>query len=162
MQSTAFLCSYGMWSGRCVNCSLSGSGSQLVYGRALTKTDKTPYFGQNPSGFNKRYDGWSYESKLSTPIRHTFYWCSKLHLAHNRAINIKNIRQATTNNIGYSNSLRASGCFLCLSVFVKALPYTHIIFTDKLQFILSYNIAMSDIIILLTDSLADSHTETTK
>ncbi|WP_299269637.1 hypothetical protein, partial [uncultured Prevotella sp.] len=49
-----------------------------------------------------------------------------------------------------------------LSVFVKALPYTHIIFTDKLQFILSYNIAMSDIIILLTDSLADSHSETTK
>ena len=131
-------------------------------GRALTKTDKTPSCGQNPSGFNKRNDVWSYESKLSTPIRHSFYWCSKLHLAHNRAINIKNIRQATTNNIGYSNSLRASGCFLCLSVFVKALPYTHIIFTDKLQFILSYNIAMSDIIILLTDSLADSHTETTK
>ena len=37
------------------------------------------------------YDVWSYESKLSTPIRHTFYWCSKLHLAHKRAINIKNI-----------------------------------------------------------------------
>ena len=80
-------------------------------GRALTKTDKTPYCGQNPPGFNKRNDVWSYESKLSPPIRHSFYWCSKLHFALNRAINIKNIRQATTNNIGYSNSLRASGCF---------------------------------------------------
>ena len=52
------------------------------------------------------------------PIHHTFYWCSKLHFALNRAINIKNIRQATTNNIGYSNSLRASGCFLCLSPYI--------------------------------------------
>ena len=60
-------------------------------GRALTKTDKTPYCGQNPPGFNKRNDVWSYESKLSPPIRHSFYWCSKLHFAHNRAINIKNI-----------------------------------------------------------------------
>ena len=34
----------------------------------------------------------AFESKLSTPIRHTFYWCSKLHFANNRAINIKNIR----------------------------------------------------------------------
>ena len=92
--------------------------SLFVYGRALTKTYKTPYCGPNPLGFNKRYGVWSYESKLSTPIRHTFYWCSKLHLAHNRAINIKNIRQATTNNIGYSNSLRASGCFLCLSPYM--------------------------------------------
>ena len=87
-------------------------------GRALTKTDKTPYCGQNPPGFNKRNDVWSYESKLSPPIRHSFYWCSKLHFALNRAINIKNIRQATTNNIGYSNSLRASGCFLCLSPYI--------------------------------------------
>ena len=87
-------------------------------GRALTKTDKTPYRGQNPTGFNKRNDVWSYESKLSPPIRHSFYWCSKLHFALNRAINIKNIRQATTNNIGYSNSLRASGCFLCLSPYM--------------------------------------------
>ena len=84
-------------------------------GRALTKTDKTPYCGQKHSGFNKRYYVWSYESKLSTPIRNTFYWCSKLHLVHNRAINIKNIWLATTNNIEDSNSLRASGCFLCLS-----------------------------------------------
>ena len=80
-------------------------------GRALTKTDKTPYCGQKHSGFNKRYYVWSYESKLSTPIRHYFYWCSKLHLAHNRAINIKNIWLATTNNIEDSNSLRASSCF---------------------------------------------------
>ena len=80
-----------MGDGAGANCCLSGKGFQLVYGRALTKTDKTPYCGQNPSGFNKRYDVWSYESKLSTPIRHTFYWCSKLHLTHNRAINIKNI-----------------------------------------------------------------------
>ena len=100
------------------NCSLSGRVFLLVYGRTFTKNDKTPYCGQNPSGFNKRYGVWSYESELSTPIRHTFYWSSKLHLAHNRAINIKNIRQATTNNIGYSNSLRASGCFLCLSPYV--------------------------------------------
>ena len=107
-----------MWSDRCVNCSLLGSGFQLVYGRALTKTHKTPYCGQNPSGFNKRYGVWSYESKLSTPIRHTFYWCSKLHLAHNRAINIKNIRQTTARRIEDSNSLRASGCFLCLSPYI--------------------------------------------
>ena len=86
-----------------------------MYSRALTKTDKTPFCGQNPSGFNKSNDGWSYESKLSTPIRHYFYWCSKLHLAHNRAINIKNIWQKTTQSIGCLNRLRASGCFLCLS-----------------------------------------------
>ena len=110
--------SSGIWSDRSVNCSLSWRLFLLVYGRAFTKTDKTPYCGQNHSGFNKRYGVWSYESELSTPIRHTFYWSSKLHLAHNRAINIKNIRQATTNNIEYSNSLRASGCFLCLSPYI--------------------------------------------
>ena len=110
--------SSGIWSDRSVNCSLSWRLFLLVYGRAFTKADKTPYCWQNPSGFNKRYGVWSYESELSTPIRHTFYWSSKLHLAHNRAINIKNIRQATTNNIEYSNSLRASGCFLCLSPYI--------------------------------------------
>lgn len=35
----------------------------------------------------------SYESKLSPPIRHPFYLCSKLHFANNRVINIKNLRQ---------------------------------------------------------------------
>lgn len=37
----------------------------------------------------------SYESKLSPPIRHTSYWCSKLHFANNRVINIKNLKQIT-------------------------------------------------------------------
>ena len=113
-EATKPLVSYGLG----LNCSLSGSGVLLVYGKAFTKTNKTPYCGQNPSGFNKRYGVWSYESKLSTPIRHTFYWCSKLHLAHNRAINIKNIWLATTNNIGCYSCLRASGCFLCLSPYI--------------------------------------------
>ena len=84
----------------------------------MTKTDKTPYWEQPPSGFNKRNDVWSYESKLSPPIRHSFYWCSKLHFAPNRAINIKKQLQTNTCSIQSPNSLRASGCFLCLSPYM--------------------------------------------
>ena len=63
-EATKPLVSYGLG----LNCSLSGSGVLLVYGKAFTKTNKTPYCGQNPSGFNKRYGVWSYESKLSTAL----------------------------------------------------------------------------------------------
>ena len=61
-------------------------------GRALTKTDKTPYCGQNPPGFNKRNDVWSYESKLSTALSE----CKAVTRCATRktytAINIKNSR----------------------------------------------------------------------
>ena len=104
--SSSFSYSYSLfygssriWRDRSVICSLSERVVEHIW-QGFHKNK------QNPRYIYRVFDLLSlqvksYESKLSPPIRHTFYWCSKLHCAHNRAINIKNIRQITIYGIWY-------------------------------------------------------------